>query len=139
MQRAGAGPGVGISLLLGWAALWTLLLAAGLAHAGHLRQACCCSAAYLLMQLELGLGAMESSWLRHFQKTSALLAIGVGIGNCWRLRTRSGVLRPCPRRGSNGCSRGWPAWLCWPCPCKCCSATRPASSTCSRSNLPSWH
>ncbi|UUZ54764.1 hypothetical protein LP419_01600 [Massilia sp. H-1] len=44
MQRAGAGPGVGISLLLGWAALWTLLLAAGPTPRWPPAPACCCSA-----------------------------------------------------------------------------------------------
>lgn len=87
-QRAGANLGVGISMLLAWAALWTCLLAAGRATlatcAGVLLLA-----AGLLAQLELGLGAMESSWLRHFQKTSALLAIGLGIGTHIRLRWRA--------------------------------------------------
>src|SRR5205823_2866632 len=39
----------------------------------------------LLFQLELGLGAMESSWLRHFQKTAALLAIGAGVAGSARM------------------------------------------------------
>lgn len=89
-QRSGAGLGVGISMLLAWAALWTCLLAAG-----RTTLATCAGvlllAAGLLMQLELGLGAMESSWLRHFQKTSALLAIGLGIGAHLRLRWRAGA------------------------------------------------
>jgi cell division protein FtsW len=42
----------------------------------------------LLSQLEMGLGAMESSWLRHYQKTTALLAIGLGVGAHLRLRLR---------------------------------------------------
>ena len=88
--RSGASLGVGISTLLGWAALWTCLLAAGrpalASCAGVLLLA-----AGLLLQLELGLGAMESSWLRHFQKTSALLAFGLGLATCLRLRLRGGV------------------------------------------------
>jgi len=90
-QRSGASVGVGMSMLLAWAALWTCLLAAPRAAlatcAGILLLA-----AGLLMQLELGLGAMESSWLRHFQKTSALLAIGLGIGAHIRLRWRADTL-----------------------------------------------
>ena len=88
--RSGAGMGVGVSMLLGWAALWSCLLAAGrpalATTAGILLLA-----AGLLMQLELGLGAMESSWLRHFQKTSALLAIGLGAGTFLRLRMQGGA------------------------------------------------
>ena len=76
-QRAGSAPGVGWSILLCWAALcygltWraanaavavgVLLLAAG-----------------LLLQLELGLGAPDTSWLRHFQKTAAAAALGMGV------------------------------------------------------------
>jgi cell division protein FtsW len=85
LQRSGASVGVGMSMLLAWAALWTFLLAAD-------RPALATCAAVLLLgaglltQLELGLGAMESSWLRHFQKTAALLAIGLGAGVHLRLR-----------------------------------------------------
>ncbi|GAB3444437.1 FtsW/RodA/SpoVE family cell cycle protein [Massilia solisilvae] len=78
-QRLGAAPGVGISLLLAWSALWYALLAPrrfnAVAAAGVLLLAI-----GLLSQLELGLGAMESSWLRHFQKTAALAALGLGAG-----------------------------------------------------------
>ncbi|WP_370659680.1 FtsW/RodA/SpoVE family cell cycle protein [Massilia polaris] len=82
--RGGAPPGAGISALLGWAALWCCLLAPGrlgvAAVAGVLLVA-----VGLLAQLELGLAAMESSMLRHFQKTAALLAIGLGAGSFIRL------------------------------------------------------
>lgn len=85
LQRGGMPPGFGISLLLAWAALWYALLAPGrldlVKGAGVLLLA-----VGLLVQLEMGLGAMESSWLRHFQKTSALLAIGLGVGACTRIR-----------------------------------------------------
>ena len=37
---------------------------------------------------------MESSWLRHYQKTTALLAIGLGIGALLRLRMQSGTRAP---------------------------------------------
>ena len=86
-QRSGASVGAGLSMLLGWAALWSCLAASrrpALATcAGILLLA-----AGLLVQLEMGLGAMESSWLRHFQKSSALLAIGLGVGAHMRLRMR---------------------------------------------------
>ncbi len=75
----GALPGAGVSLLAAWGALWLALwaprrlpLALG---AGVLLLA-----VGLLAQLELGLGAPESSWLRYFQKTAAALALGVGAG-----------------------------------------------------------
>lgn len=78
-QRLGAAPGAGISLLLAWSALWYALLAPrrfnAVAAAGVLLLA-----VGLLSQLELGFGAMESSWLRHFQKTAALAALGLGAG-----------------------------------------------------------
>ncbi len=38
----------------------------------------------LLAQLELGLGGMESSWLRYYQKSTALLAIGAGLAGLWQ-------------------------------------------------------
>ncbi|TQK11154.1 FtsW/RodA/SpoVE family cell cycle protein [Herbaspirillum sp. SJZ107] len=83
LQRSTGGPGTlpgaGISLLVAWGALWLALwaprrlpLALG---AGVLLLA-----VGLLAQLELGLGAPESSWLRYFQKTAAALALGVGGG-----------------------------------------------------------
>ncbi|MES2017208.1 MAG: FtsW/RodA/SpoVE family cell cycle protein [Pseudomonadota bacterium] len=84
-QRAGISLGVGVSMLLAWGALWRFLLAtprpALATCAGVLLLA-----AGLLMQLEMGMGAMESSWLRHFQKTSALLAVGLGAATWIRLR-----------------------------------------------------
>lgn len=90
LQRSGATLGVGISMLLGWGALWCCLLA------GRRASLATCAgvlllAVGLLMQLEMGLGAMESSWLRHFQKTTALLAIGLGAGAHLRLRMQSGA------------------------------------------------
>ncbi|MDB5937099.1 MAG: hypothetical protein JWQ01_4443 [Massilia sp.] len=88
LQRSATPPGTGWSILLGCAALWCCLLLPGrmtlVAAAGTLLLA-----AGLLAQLELGLGAMESSWLRHYQKTAAVLAIGVGIGAHLRLRLRA--------------------------------------------------
>jgi cell division protein FtsW len=90
LQRAGTPPGAGLSMLLGWAALWCVLLCAGrLRLAGA--AAVLLLAVGLLAQLELGLGALESSWLRHFQKSTALLAIGIGVGVHLRLRWRGRV------------------------------------------------
>ena len=89
LQRAGTPPGIGISVLLGCAALWCCLLAPGrlpLASAAALLLL----AVGLLAQLELGLGALESSWPRHFQKSVALLAVGMGAGVHLRLRWRAG-------------------------------------------------
>ena len=91
-QRSGAAMGAGYSMLLGWAALSSCLLAvrrpALATCAGVLLLA-----AGLLTQMAMGLGAMESSWLRHFQKTTALLAIGLGAGTYLRLRLRgAGIL-----------------------------------------------
>ena len=83
-QRAGYPPSAACSLLLGASALllWlalpgrlTLLTAAAVALL----------AAGLLSQLELGLGAQESSWLRYYQKSAAMLAIGAGLGGLLRL------------------------------------------------------
>ena len=87
LQRSGTPPGIGISILLGCAALWCCLMLPGrltlVTAAGILLLA-----VGLLAQLDLGLGAMESSWLRHYQKTTALLAIGLGIGAYLRIRLR---------------------------------------------------
>ena len=88
MQKAGTLPGAGISMLLGWAALWCwLLLPVRLslaAAAGTLLLA-----TGLLAQLELGLGAPDSSWLRYFHKTAALTAVGLGAGALAVLRRRA--------------------------------------------------
>ncbi|WP_072787465.1 FtsW/RodA/SpoVE family cell cycle protein [Duganella sacchari] len=83
-QRAGMAPSAACSLLLGAGALamWLMLpgrltLATG---AGVVLLA-----VGLLAQLELGLGAPESSWLRYYQKSAAMLAIGSGLGGLLRL------------------------------------------------------
>jgi cell division protein FtsW len=79
LHRLGLPAGAAVSMLLAWCALWYALLVPRrfslLAGAAVLL-----CAAGLLAQLELGFGAMESSWLRHFQKTAALLAVGLGSG-----------------------------------------------------------
>ncbi len=86
-QRAGFAPSAAGSMLLAACALllWlalpgrlTLLTAAGVVLL----------AAGLLSQLELGLGAPESSWLRYYQKSAAMLAIGAGLGGLLRLWAR---------------------------------------------------
>ncbi|HEU4376623.1 MAG TPA: FtsW/RodA/SpoVE family cell cycle protein [Telluria sp.] len=94
LQRSGTPPGIGVSMMLGCAALWCCLLLPGrlslVTAAGILLLA-----VGLLAQLELGLGAMESSWVRHYQKTTALLAIGLGVGAYLRIRLRGrGGLMP---------------------------------------------
>nr|WP_223306027.1 FtsW/RodA/SpoVE family cell cycle protein [Massilia sp. NR 4-1] len=83
-QRMGQAPGAGYALLLagGACALWLsmpgrlpLAVAAGLTLA----------ATGLLTQLELGLAAGDSSWLRYYLKTAALLAAGSGAIQLLRL------------------------------------------------------
>lgn len=85
LQRAGTPPGAGISALLG-----TCALASALLVPGRLRLATAAAvlllAVGLLAQLDLGLGSLESSWLRHYQKTTSLLAIGLGVAAHLRLR-----------------------------------------------------
>ncbi|MDQ2821358.1 MAG: FtsW/RodA/SpoVE family cell cycle protein [Pseudomonadota bacterium] len=88
LARAGNSPGIGVSLLLAWAALWYLLLAPGKLHWLTIA-AVLLLATGLLAQLELGLGGAESSWLRHVQKTACLLAIGAGLGVQPRLFRRA--------------------------------------------------
>jgi cell division protein FtsW len=77
LQRAGTPAGAGLALLAAWSALalalfiprrLPLLLAAGVPLLGI----------GLLAQLDLGLAAPASIWLRHFQKSAALLALGAG-------------------------------------------------------------
>ncbi|WP_229219615.1 FtsW/RodA/SpoVE family cell cycle protein [Duganella sp. BJB1802] len=83
-QRAGYAPSAACSMALAACALvlWlalpgrlTLVTAAGVVLL----------AAGLLSQLELGLGAPESSWLRYYQKSAAMLAAGAGLGGLLRL------------------------------------------------------
>jgi cell division protein FtsW len=82
-QRAGDPPSAACSLLLGASALLLWL-----ALPGRLTlltsAAVVLLAAGLLSQLELGLGAQESSWLRYYQKSAAMLAIGAGLGGLLR-------------------------------------------------------
>jgi cell division protein FtsW len=83
-QRAGYAPSAACSLLIGASALLLWL-----ALPGRLTLATAAGAvllaAGLLAQLELGLGAPESSWLRYYQKSAAMLAIGAGLGSLLRL------------------------------------------------------
>lgn len=83
-QRAGLPPSAALSMMLGACALllWlafpgrlTLLTATGVMLL----------AVGLLTQLELGLGAPQTSWLRYYQKSAAMLAIGAGFGGLLRL------------------------------------------------------
>ncbi|MES2152018.1 MAG: FtsW/RodA/SpoVE family cell cycle protein [Pseudomonadota bacterium] len=90
LQRAGTPPGAAISMLLAWGALWCWLLVPGRATLAG-TAATLLLAAGLLAQLEMGLGAPESSWLRYFQKTAALLAFGLGAALQLRLHWRAAV------------------------------------------------
>jgi cell division protein FtsW len=93
VQRAGSPPAPAMSL-----ALATLSLLLWLATPGRTTLATACAllliAAGLLAQLELGLGANDTSWLRYYQKTCALLAVGSGAAALWRLAR----LRPTSQR-----------------------------------------
>jgi cell division protein FtsW len=84
MQRLGLTPSAAISMLLGASALLLWLALPGrlslLTAAGVILLAI-----GLLAQLELGLGAPESSWLRYYQKSAAMLAIGIGLGGIVRI------------------------------------------------------
>jgi len=75
-QRSSGAAGAAFSLLLGWATLWVTMLyprrTSLLASSAVLLLG-----AGLLVQLEMGLGADDTAWLRHFQNTSALLGIGL--------------------------------------------------------------
>ena len=87
LQRAGHPPSAACSLALaaGASYLWLML-------PGRLSlmsaAAVVLLAVGLLMQLELGLGVNESSWLNYFQKSAALLTVGVGSGGLWRIWAR---------------------------------------------------
>jgi len=87
-QRAGQPPATAMSLVLA-----TLSLALWIAVPGRITLATACAlpliAAGLLLQLELGLGAQDTSWLRYYQKTTALLAIGSAAATLWRLSAAS--------------------------------------------------
>ncbi|KQQ89281.1 FtsW/RodA/SpoVE family cell cycle protein [Massilia sp. Leaf139] len=76
-QRSGDAPGVGPTLLLSWAALWLSLL--GRRSGAVLAAGLLLLAAGLLLQLELGTGAPDTAWLRHFQKTAAATTAGLGL------------------------------------------------------------
>jgi cell division protein FtsW len=87
LQRTGAPAGAGIGLLVAWAALAFALLAPRRLEP-VLAAALPLLALGLLAQLDLGLGAPDTAWLRHFHKTAALLALGAGGA------TLAGFLRP---------------------------------------------
>jgi len=95
MQRTGAAPGTGWALLLAWAALWHALL---WPHRVSLLgvAAVLLLAAGLLVQLELGLGARDTSWLRHVDTSCVLLAVGLPLG----LLLLGGLARGCLERGA---------------------------------------
>lgn len=79
LQRTGTPPGAGLSMLLAFAALWYALLAPRRLEL-LVTAALILFATGLFAQLELGLAALESSWLRYYEKTAALLALGLGAG-----------------------------------------------------------
>lgn len=77
LQRTGAPAGPGIGLLVAWAALAYVLVAPRRLDPA-LAVALPLLAVGLLTQLDLGLGAPDTAWLRDFHKTAALLALGTG-------------------------------------------------------------
>jgi len=84
LQRSGTPPAAACSLLLAGCALATWLVCPGrLGLAGH--AALLLFGAGLLAQLDLGLGAPDTGWLRYYHKTAALLAMGSGAAMLWRL------------------------------------------------------
>ncbi|PQO98277.1 hypothetical protein C5614_13065 [Massilia phosphatilytica] len=87
LQRSGTPAGAGIGLLVAWAALAFALLAPRRLDP-VLAAALPLLALGLLAQLDLGLGAPDTAWLRHFHKTAALLALGAGAA------TLAGLVRP---------------------------------------------
>lgn len=101
MMRAGTPPAASASLLLLACtfALWMLAVPRLPLACGAALLLC---AAGTLSQLELGLAGMDTAWLRYYQKTTALFAIGSGIAiacQLWRSKRRPGI----PQR--------WVEWL----------------------------
>ena len=97
-QRSGAAPGAGVSMLLAWATLWLALLwprrAALLPTVAVLLLG-----AGLLVQLEMGLGAADSGWMRHFQNSAALLGLALpGALLMLSCVVRGAVSRPATER-----------------------------------------
>jgi cell division protein FtsW len=84
LQRLGAPAGPGIGLAVAWSALAFALLAPRRLEP-VLAAALPLLALGLLAQLDLGLGAPDTAWLRHFHKTAALLALGAGAATLGRL------------------------------------------------------
>ncbi len=84
LQRLGQPPDAATSLALAASAL-LLWLAAPARQTPLNLLAASLLAIGLLSQLELGLGAAESSWLRYYQKSAAMLAIGSAGGALWHL------------------------------------------------------
>jgi cell division protein FtsW len=91
LQRAGTPFPVALSLLLACGALWHALLTPARLELA-LAAGVLLLATGLLAQLEMGLGATDSSWPRHFQKSAALLALGLPAA-CWLARRPLVALR----------------------------------------------
>lgn len=79
MQRSGDAAGTGWLLLLAWAALWHALLWPRRLSVLAL-VAVLLLGTGLLVQLELGLGARDTAWLRHVETSCVLLAAGLPLG-----------------------------------------------------------
>jgi len=79
--RAGQAPGVAPTLLLACAALWYgLTLHLPLSRPNPVMAAgVLLLAGGLLLQLELGTAAADTSWMRHFHKAAAATTLGLGL------------------------------------------------------------
>ena len=84
LQRTGVPAGAGIGVVCAAAALWWTLLAPRRLPP-VLAAALPLLGLGLLAQLDLGLGAADTAWLRHFHKTAALLALGAGVATLARI------------------------------------------------------
>jgi cell division protein FtsW len=93
LQRSGVPAGAGTGLLVAWSALAFALLAPRRLDP-ILAVALPLLALGLLAQLDMGLGAPDTAWLRHFHKTAALLALGTGAATLANLARPA---RPLPQ------------------------------------------
>jgi cell division protein FtsW len=93
LQRAGHPPGATLSLAMAALALISsLAMPGGATVAGT--SAAVLLAAGLGAQLDQGLGGIDTSWLRYYQKSAALLAVGVALGTLvCRLLSQAGAGR----------------------------------------------
>lgn len=90
LQREGQPPALACSLLLAICAAGTWLIGPARIPATN-ATALLLLGAGLLCQLDLGLAGADTEWLRYYQKTASLLAIGSGAIALWRLALPAGM------------------------------------------------